>query len=186
MKAWLKYIADPRLQESFKADLKKKWETVKRRHWLQWISFFLRNTLNSRTRKIHRKKRYGKVWKIMWLSALLPKIKTRWPSLRDPGISTTPIFEDLGVCSRHMCPVTASRNDHFVGQRPHDCQHNHLHLSRSIDRRCRLDWAHAELNAMIIFCATACERGAVKASDNGWCTSHILALLRGSLLGENG
>ena len=33
-----------------------------------------------------------KIWKIMWWSALLPKIKTRWPSLRDPGNIHHPHF----------------------------------------------------------------------------------------------
>ena len=64
-------------------------------------------------------KRYGKIWKIMWWSALLPKIKTRWPSLRDPGNTHHPHFlRTLGGISRHVCPVTAGRNDNLARQRP--------------------------------------------------------------------
>ena len=120
----------------------------------------------------------------MWWSALLPKIKTRWPSLRDPGnIHHPPLFEDFGghfhvrVCAQ-LRPVGTATSWAASA----DCQLDQLRRSRSIDRRCRLDWAHAALNAMIIHCATTCERGAVKASDGGWCTSHVLALLRGGLL----
>ena len=38
------------------------------------------------------KKVWKKIWKIMWWSALLPKIKTRWPSLQDPGKIHHPHF----------------------------------------------------------------------------------------------
>ena len=44
------------------------------------------------------------IWKIMWWSALLPKIKTRWPSLRDPGNIHHPHFlRTLGGIFHVMC-----------------------------------------------------------------------------------
>ena len=121
---------------------------------LKWISFFLRKTLNSRLRKTHGKKGMEKIWKIMWWSALLPKIKTRWPSLPDPGNTHHPHFlRTLGggafhVMCAHLRPVRRNDNLAWLGSvRRLDCQLDQLHPSRSIDRRCRLDWAHTELNA---------------------------------------
>ena len=42
------------------------WESHETTALLQWISFFLRKTLNSRLRKTHGKKGMEKIWKIMW------------------------------------------------------------------------------------------------------------------------
>ena len=67
----------------------------------------------------------------MWWSALLPKIKTRWPSLLDPGNTHHPHFlRTLGAFSRHVCPVTASRNDNLAGQRPHILTANSISSTR--------------------------------------------------------
>ena len=73
-----------------------------------------------------------------------------------------PFLEDFGGHFHVMCaqlrPVGTTTSLGSAG----DCQLDQLRPSRSIDRHCRLDWAHAELNAMIIHRATTCERGAVK------------------------
>ena len=60
----------------------------------------------------------------MGWSALLPKIKKRTKTLRDPTIITFPHFlRTLGVFRRQMCPVTSGRVDNCVrvGQRPYAC-----------------------------------------------------------------
>ena len=59
---------------------------------LQWIPSVLRKTLNSCWPKTYGKKDMEKIWKIMGWSALLPKIKKRAKTLRDPTIITFPHF----------------------------------------------------------------------------------------------
>ena len=89
-----------------------------------------------------------------------PKSKRGGQAFGILAISTTPIFWGLwGAFSRHVCPVTAGRNDNFAGQRSADCQLDQLRPSRSIDRRCRLDWAHAELNALRDHVRERCGQG---------------------------
>ena len=92
--------------------------------WVQWIPSFLRKTLNSCWPKTYGKKDMEKIWKIMGWSALLPKIKKRTKTLRDPTITTFPLLlRTLGVFRRQMCPVTSGRVDNCVrvGQRPYAC-----------------------------------------------------------------
>ena len=91
---------------------------------VQWIPSVLRKTLNSCWPKTFGKKDMEKIWKIMGWSALLPKIKKRAKTLRDPTIITFPHFlRTLGVFRRQMCPVTSGRVDNCVrvGQRPYAC-----------------------------------------------------------------
>ena len=91
---------------------------------VQWIPSVLRKTLNSCWPKTYGKKDMEKIWKIMGWSALLPKIKKRAKTLRDPTIITFPHFwGTLGVFRRQMCPVTSGRVDNCVrvGQRPYAC-----------------------------------------------------------------
>ena len=89
-------------------------------------------------------------------------------------------FEDFGGHFHVMCaqlrPVATTTSLGSVRRLP--TRSAAPRLARSTAAVASIDWAHAELNAMIIYCATTCERGAVKASDDGWCTSHLLALLR--------
>ena len=69
------------------------------------IPSFLRKTLNSRWPKTYGKRRYGKIWKIMGWSALLPKIKKR---TKNPSGSyhnhLPPFFEDFGGVSTSNVP----------------------------------------------------------------------------------
>ena len=91
---------------------------------IHWIPSFLRKTLNSCWPKTYGKKGMEKIWKIMGWSALLPKIKKRTKTLRDPTIITFPHFlRTLGVFQRQMCPVTSGRVDNCVrvGQRSYAC-----------------------------------------------------------------
>ena len=91
---------------------------------IQWIPSVLRKTLNSCWPKTYGKKDMEKIWKIMGWSALLPKIKKRTKTLRDPTIITFTHFWGLwGVFRRQMCPVTSGRVDNCVcvGQRPYAC-----------------------------------------------------------------
>ena len=152
---------------------------------VQWISFFLCKTLNSCPRKTHGKKGMEKIWKIMWWSALLPKIKWSDQAFGILPISTTSFFLGLWeACSSHVFPVTDGRYDNCTEQRSQAASSTSWsHFARSTAHS-RLDWAHAELKAMIISCVTTCERGVVKASDDSWCTSHVLALFRVGILGK--
>ena len=64
-----------------------------------------------------------KVWKNMKNQVMVlpssPKSKRGGQVFGILAISTTPIFWGLwGAFSRHVCTVTAGRNDNFVGQRP--------------------------------------------------------------------
>ena len=99
----------------------------------------------------------------MCWSALLLKIKTRWQSLRNPTNIYYPTFWGLwGAFSRQVCPVTDVGELLWVASGSISC--SRLAWSTS---RCHRD----TLNS-IIFRVTTCERGAVKASDDIWCTSH--------------
>ena len=61
-------------------------------------------------------KKYEKSWDGLPSS---PKLKRGGQAFGILAISTTPIFWGLwGAFSRHVCPVTAGRNDNFAGQRP--------------------------------------------------------------------
>ena len=72
---------------------------------IQWIPSVLRKTLNSCWPKTYGKKDMEKIWKIMGWSALLPKIKKRTKTLRDPTIITFPHFlRTLGGVSTSNVP----------------------------------------------------------------------------------
>ena len=86
---------------------------------IQWISFFLRKTLNSRLRKTHGKKGMEKYEKSCDGLPSSPKSKRGGQAFGILAIPTTPISWGLwGAFSRHVCPVTAGRNDNLAGQRP--------------------------------------------------------------------
>ena len=73
--------------------------------FLQWIPSVLRKTLNSCWPKTYGKKDMEKIWKIMGWSALLPKIKKRTKTFRDPTIITFPRFlRTLGGVSTSNVP----------------------------------------------------------------------------------
>ena len=106
---------------------------------IQWIPSVLRKTLNSCWPKTYGKKDMENR-KIMGWSALLPKIKKRTKTLRDPTIITfTHFLRTLGVFRRQMCPVTSGRVDNCVrvGERPYAC----LTISGS-DVRCAANARH--------------------------------------------
>ena len=72
---------------------------------VQWIPSFLRKTLNSCWPKTYGKRDMEKIWKIMGWSALLPKIRKRTKTLRDPTITTFPHFlRTLGGVSTSNVP----------------------------------------------------------------------------------
>ena len=119
--------------------------------WYNGFHFSLRKTLNIPGKKVWKK--YEKSchgW-----SALLPKIKTRWQSLRDFTKIHHPHFLRTfggggGALSRHASPVTDGRWNNCSG-RPRAALSSDPHAASSTGRtrlarstaRCRLDWAHA-------------------------------------------
>ena len=152
-----------------------------------WISFFfLCKTLNSCPRKTHGKKGMEKIWKSCDGRPSSPKSNEVTKPLGSYQYPLPHFFLGLWeACSSHVFPVTDGRYDNCTEQRSQAASSTSWsHLARST-AHCRLDWAHAELKAMIISCVTTCERGVVKASDDSWCTSHVLALFRVGILGKN-
>ena len=120
--------------------------------WATVDFFFLPKTLNSRLRKTHGKKGIEKMWKKTWdgLPSSPKLIKTRRPSLRDPGNIHHPHFlKTLGGIFTSCVPSYGRYERQLRWAASTDCQLDHLHLSRSIDRRYRLDWAHAELDHLL-------------------------------------
>ena len=76
---------------------------------LQWISFFLRKTLNSRLWKTHGKKGMEKYEKSCDGLPSSPKSKRGGQAFGILVISTNPIFGGLwGAFSCHVCPVTSA------------------------------------------------------------------------------
>ena len=92
----------------FRATLQEEIEEKLYSELLKWISliFFKQNFELWLVRKAM-VKRYGKVWKIIWRCALLPKIKKRRKTFGIQTVSTSSIcWGLLGIFGRHMCPVT--------------------------------------------------------------------------------
>ena len=165
---------------------KKKTKKKQCLNMLRWISFFYAKLWAVTNEKPMVKKVWKKYEKSCGGLPSSPKSKRGGQAFGILAIPTTPIVGGLwGAFSRHVCPVTASRNDNLTGQRPQTAN------SISCTRLARSTAAVASIERTLNLMRDHRLRDHVQESCGQGERRRLMhltfrPLLRSGLLGENG